>query len=137
MTKRETARSPTGLRDIFPAVDRPAVLVVEDEPSLRLLCRINLELEGFDVVEAATLAEARAAVEARRPSVVLLDLRIGRESGADLIGELRNRTPPVPVALVTGSAALGPDVEGLADAYLRKPYTIDALLATVRDLAAR
>jgi two-component system response regulator PilR (NtrC family) len=137
MTKRETACSPTEVRDIVLAVDRPAVLVVEDEPSLRLLCRINLELEGFDVIEAATLGEARAAVAARVPSVVLLDLRIGRESGADLIGELRNRTPPVPVALVTGSAALGPNVDGLADAYLRKPYTIDALLSTVKSLAAR
>jgi DNA-binding response OmpR family regulator len=113
------------------------VLVVEDEPSLRLLCRINLELEGFEVVEAATLAEARAAVASRVPNVVLLDLRVGRESGADLIDELRARTPPVPVALVTGSAALGPNVEGLADAYLRKPYTIDDLLSTVKSLAAR
>ena len=113
------------------------MLVVEDEPSLRLLCRINLELEGFDVVEATTLAEARAAVASHRPAVVLLDLKIGRESGADLIDELRSKTPPVPVAVVTGSAALGPSVEGIADAYLRKPYTIDALLATVRDLAAR
>ena len=119
------------------AVDRPAVLVVEDEPSLRLLCRINLELEGFDVFEASTLAEARAAVAARRPNVVLLDLKIGRESGADLIDELRMRTPPVPVALVTGSAAVGSNAEGLADAYLRKPYTIDDLLSTVKNLAAR
>jgi DNA-binding response OmpR family regulator len=118
-------------------VNRQAVLVVEDEPSLRLLCRINLELEGFDVFEAATLAEARAAVAKYAPSVVLLDLKIGRESGADLIGELRASTPPVPVALVTGSAALGPSVEGLADAYLRKPYTIEDLLSTVRNLASR
>jgi DNA-binding response OmpR family regulator len=113
------------------------VLVVEDEPSLRLLCRINLELEGYDVFEAATLAEARAAVASRPPNVVLLDLRIGRESGADLIHELRSRTPPVPVALVTGSAGTGPGVEGLADAYLRKPYTIDDLLSTVKNLASR
>jgi DNA-binding response OmpR family regulator len=118
-------------------VDRQAVLVVEDEPSLRLLCRINLELEGFEVFEAATLAEARAAVASRCPSVVLLDLKIGSESGADLIDELRGRTPPVPVALVTGSAALSPNVEGRADAYLRKPYTIDDLLSTVKTLAAR
>ncbi|HZQ88637.1 MAG TPA: response regulator [Gaiellaceae bacterium] len=117
-------------------MDRPAVLVVEDEPSLRLLCRVNLELEGFDVLEAGTLAEARAAVEARRPDVVLLDLRIGRESGRDLIEELRGCSPAVPVALVTGSAGLS-HVEGLADAYLLKPYTIDDLVTTVRDLAGR
>ncbi|MDE3025759.1 MAG: response regulator [Acidobacteriota bacterium] len=118
-------------------MERPAVLVVEDEPSLRLLCRINLELEGFEVVEAATLAEARAAVASRAPEVVLLDLRIGSESGADLIGELRGRTPPVRVALVSGSASLGSGAEGLADAYLPKPYSIEDLLSTVKSLAAR
>ena len=111
------------------------MLVVEDEPSLRLLCRINLELEGFEVVEAATLAEARAAVAACPPSVVLLDLAVGRENGADLIRELRDRRPPIPVALVSGSA-LEP-TEGVADAYLSKPYAIDDLLSTVRTLAAR
>jgi two-component system response regulator PilR (NtrC family) len=118
-------------------VDRQAVLVVDDEPSIRLLCRINLELEGFDVLEAATLAEARAAVSSRDVSVVLLDLRIGRETGGDLVQELRDRQPRVPVAFVTGSAEITPTDHGLADAYLSKPFTIEALLTTVRQLAAR
>lgn len=118
-------------------VERPAVLVVEDEPSLRLLCRINLELEGFDVLEAATLAEARAAMATCTPSAVLLDLRIGRENGADLISELHGRRPPIPVALVSGSASLGTSVEGTADAYLRKPYSIEDLLSTVKHLVSR
>jgi DNA-binding response OmpR family regulator len=124
----------TGYRQ---AVDRPAVLVVDDEPSIRLLCRINLELEGFEVLEAGSLAEARAAVASRDLSVVLLDFRVGNESGGDLVQELRERTPPVPVAFVTGSAELGPRIDSMADAYLRKPFTIDELLATVRRLAAR
>jgi DNA-binding response OmpR family regulator len=135
--KWETDGLSAGLRDTFAAVDRPAVLVVEDEPSLRLLCRINLELEGFEVLEAATLDEARKVVATAAPSVVLLDLKIGRENGADLIQELRGRRPPIPVALVSGSAALGPSVEGLADAYLLKPYTIEDLVSTVKQLAAR
>lgn len=113
------------------------MLVVDDEPSIRLLCRINLELEGFDVLEAGTLAEARAAVSSRDVSVVLLDLRIGHETGGDLVEELRNRQPPVPVAFVTGSAEIGPVNHGLADAYLEKPFTIEALLSTVKRLAAR
>jgi DNA-binding response OmpR family regulator len=113
------------------------VLVVDDEPSIRLLCRINLELEGFDVLEAGTLAEARAAAASRDLSVVLLDFRVGHESGGDLLQELQGRRPPVPVAFVTGSADLGPRIDGLADAYLRKPFTIDDLLSTVRRLAAR
>ncbi|HEX3055858.1 MAG TPA: response regulator [Gaiellaceae bacterium] len=118
-------------------MDRQAVLVVDDEPSIRLLCRINLELEGFDVLEAGTLAEARAAVSSHDVSVVLLDLRIGRETGGDLVQELRDRRPPVPVALVTGSADVTPTDHGLADAYLQKPFTIEALLTTVHRLAAR
>ena len=108
------------------------MLVVEDEQSLRLLCRINLELEGFDVVEAASLAEARAALAACEPAVVLLDLGIGRESGAELLPELR-----APVALLTGSAAIDPEVERGTAACLRKPFSIDDLIATVTALAAR
>lgn len=137
MAKGGTARSPTGIRSTFPAVDRPAVLVVDDEPSIRLLCRINLELEGFDVLEAGTLAEARAAAASRDLSVVLLDLHIGRETGSDLVRELHQRTPRVSVAFVTGSAEIAPTADGLADAYLPKPFTIDALLSTVKRLAAR
>jgi DNA-binding response OmpR family regulator len=118
-------------------VERQSVLVVDDEPSIRLLCRINLELEGFEVLEAGTLAEARAAVSSRDVSVVLLDLRIGHENGGVLAQELRNRQPPVPVAFVTGSSEISPVDRGLADAYLCKPFTIEALLSTVRRLAAR
>jgi DNA-binding response OmpR family regulator len=112
------------------------VLVVDDEPSIRLLCRINLELEGYRVMEAGTLAEARAAAASPDLSLVLLDLRLGNESGRTLLEELRSRTPPVPVALVTGSAELDRG-DGAADAALVKPFTIDALLRTVRELTSR
>jgi DNA-binding NtrC family response regulator len=113
------------------------VLVVDDEPAIRLLCRINLELEGYEVVEAGTLAEARAAIEAGDVSVVLLDLRVGHESGRTLLEELRSRVPPMPVALVTGSAELHPSGDGTADATLVKPFTIDQLVRTVRTLTSR
>ena len=110
------------------------ILVVDDEPSLRLLCRINLELEGYEVVEAGTLAEARAAVASHDLDLVLLDVHLGHESARPLLEELRSRTPHVPVALVTGSAELHPAGEASADATIVKPYTIEGLLETVRDL---
>jgi len=112
------------------------VLVVDDEPSIRLLCRVNLELEGYEVVDAGTLAEAREAVATRDVAVVLLDLHVGHEGGRALLEELRRRTPPVPVALVTGSAELHPAGDAMADATLMKPFTIDQLLQTVRNLIA-
>jgi DNA-binding response OmpR family regulator len=113
------------------------VLVVDDEPAIRLLCRVNLELEGFDVREAATLAEARAAIEAETPAVVLLDMHVGRDRGATLLTEIRLRQPRIAVALVTGSVEVEQGGGGVwdADAIIVKPFTIDALIATVRALA--
>jgi DNA-binding NtrC family response regulator len=112
------------------------ILVVDDDPSIRLLCRINLELEGYDVLEAETLGEARKRLDEHDVRAVLLDLRVGRESGTDLLGDLHARRPPIPVAVVSGSAELGAADEALAAAMLRKPFTIDQLLETVRKLTS-
>jgi DNA-binding response OmpR family regulator len=112
------------------------VLVVEDEPSIRLLCRVNLELDGFTVFEAATLAEARSRLESDPVDVVLLDLHLGRELGHTLVQELSGRTPRVRVALVSGTAELPSAEAAGADAVLPKPFQIERLLATVRALAA-
>lgn len=107
----------------------PAILVVEDDPSVRLLCRINLELEGFEVIEARSLAEARAAAGAQPLAGVLLDLHVGNEDGRTLLAELRGLEPPVPVALLTGAVDAG--AEGGVP-LLAKPFTIAQLLGTVR-----
>ena len=110
---------------------------MDDEPAIRLLCRVNLELEGYDVREAATLAEARAALEAEAPAVVLLDMHVGRERGATLLAEIRLRQPRIPVALVTGSVEVDQSQrDSGADAIIVKPFTIEELTSTVRALAA-
>ncbi len=82
----------------------PRILVVDDEPSIRLLCRVNLELDGHEVVEAGTLAEARAAVDAGQVDVVVLDVHLHGERSDELVAECRSQRPPIPVLLVTGSA---------------------------------
>jgi DNA-binding NtrC family response regulator len=111
------------------------VLVVDDEHSIRYLCRVNLELDGYRVLEAAEVAEARRLLETERIDVVLLDLNVGRERTDDLLEELRRRTPPMPVALVTGSTdVLAPD-RPAADAVLSKPFAPEELTETVRRLA--
>jgi two-component system OmpR family response regulator len=106
------------------------VLVVDDDPSIRLLCRINLELDGWSVREAAGVDEARA--QAGAADVVVLDLHIGTGSGADLLRELRRDHPHLKVAMLTGSDRLdGVD----SDAVITKPFTIAELTATVASLA--
>jgi two-component system OmpR family response regulator len=117
------------------AVDGQVVLVVDDAPAMRLLCRVNLELEGYRVVEAGTLDAARALLESEPVAVVLLDLHVGNEHGEALLEELRLRQPRIPVAVVTGSAEIdGRERRIEADAVLAKPFTIDALTGTVRGL---
>jgi len=113
---------------------RHTVLVVDDEQAIRLVCRVNLELDGYRVLEAGGLAEARRLLDDEPVEVVLLDLNLGAERTDDLLEELRRRTPPVPVALVTGS----PDATRMerpeADAVLAKPFDLVELADTVRRL---
>ena len=69
------------LRPGSDAGTRATVLVVEDDPSLRLLCRVNLELEHYRVLEAADLDRATALLMEEPINVVLLDLHVpARES---------------------------------------------------------
>jgi DNA-binding NtrC family response regulator len=111
------------------------VLVVDDEPSIRLLCRVNLELDGHEVLEADSLASARAALAEEDVHVVLLDVHLRGERSDALIGECHARRPPIPVVLVTGSADATQGGLTDADVILPKPFELDALLATVRSLA--
>jgi len=111
------------------------VLVVDDEPSIRLLCRINLELEGYDVLEAESLATVRAALAEEHVDVVVLDVHLGGERSHALVSECHARRPPIPVLLVTGSVDITHPELAEADAILPKPFELDALLSTVRNLA--
>jgi DNA-binding NtrC family response regulator len=113
--------------------DKQVVLVVDDEPAIRLLCRVNLELGGYEVQEAGTLEDARARI-ADRVDVVLLDMHIGNERGESLIDDLVAKG--IPVAIVTGSTDLEALAGTRADAVLGKPFTIDELEEIVTRLAA-
>jgi DNA-binding response OmpR family regulator len=120
-------------------VDSPSntVLVVDDDAAIRFLCRVNLELEGWTVSEAASVAQARAAVAGTELAVVLLDVHLGAESSLDFLEELRADHPDLPVAMLTGSTGT-PTLEGVtADAVIPKPFRPEALTATVGRLARR
>ena len=110
------------------------MLVVEDDPSLRLLCRVNLELEDFDVREAGTIEAARAAVEERRPDVVLLDVHLEGVASDGLLEELR--ALGIPVVVVTGTADID-QYRDRADAVLGKPFQPDDLVAAARRYSLR
>jgi DNA-binding NtrC family response regulator len=109
------------------------VLVVDDDPSLRLLCRVNLELEGYRVVEAGTVSEAQQALDHEPVDVILLDVHLGNERGLTLVSAIEERGLGASMALLTGSP-----VAHLPDgvAVIPKPFDIADLSTTVRRLAA-
>ena len=101
------------------------MLVVDDDASLRLLCRVNLELDGYAVVEAATTTEARAALAANPVDAMVLDLHLGGEDGRDLLTSLGADAPPV--AIFTGSEMITPELLAAADVVLPKPFALESL----------
>lgn len=111
--------------------DAVRVLVVDDDEALRLLCRVNLELEGFRVAEAASVDQAEQAL-ADRPDVVLLDVHLGGEDSSVLIDRVHEAG--LKVAVVTGSVDVS-EYRTRADAVLTKPFLPGALVEVVRRLS--
>jgi DNA-binding response OmpR family regulator len=109
----------------------PLILVVEDDASLRLVCRVNLELDGFRVAEAASVAEARAAAARERPALVVLDLWLGTEDAGELLDGLRGDR--LPVVLLSGADDAG-DYAGRATEVMGKPFEPMALVAAAQRL---
>ena len=106
--------------------------MVDDDPALRMLIRVNLELEGFDVQEAGNVQDADASVRDQRPDVVLLDVHLGGVASHDLLARLR--ADGLPVALVTGSVDVE-DYRSSAEAVISKPFVPQELVEIARRLA--
>src|SRR3954454_15072154 len=113
----------------------PTVLIVDDDASLRLLCRVNLELEGYHVLEAPSVAAAENAVAADPVDLFLLDVHIGADDGLALMRSLRAREHRAPVVLFTGSATLDSLTVAEADGVVPKPFRLEQLIDVVRELA--
>jgi DNA-binding response OmpR family regulator len=111
------------------------VLVVDDDPAIRLLCRVNLELDGHAVKEAGTLEDARDAMAAENFDLVILDVHVAGGDGRDLLAELRTSKPDLPVALLTGTADRSELITEQADALIPKPFTLEQLRGTVEQLS--
>jgi DNA-binding NtrC family response regulator len=115
------------------------VLVVEDDSALRLLCTVNLELDGHRVLEAPTVGAARGHLDAEEIDVVFLDVHIAGESGYDLIEPIRRRGA-TPIVLMSGTAEVTPADRKRVDAVLSKPFEpedLSTLVARFSQLSAK
>ncbi len=117
-------------------MDHPGILIVDDEPQARLAIATALELAGHGTcAEAGSLAEARLAIAAREPDLVLLDLTLPDGSGETLLGELAAEHPGLPVIVITGINDVATAVRCMrsrAIDYLVKPLDPAGLDGAVR-----
>src|SRR5438046_10712154 len=118
------------------------VLVIDDEAPIRLLCRVNLEAEGMDVIEAADGPSGVEKARDEEPDVILLDVMMPGLDGWRVAEELLedDRTRGIPIIFLTARAefrdrARGLDIGGVD--YVTKPFNPLELAPLVRDLLAR
>ena len=133
---------PTGderqLNDAGPAA---RILYVEDEELNRALLRAvlhrspDLRLRSAALVEARTLAQARAILTEQELDIVLLDVRLPDGNGLDLLREIKSRSPDLGVVVMSASVLPEEREEAMkagSDAFVAKPYVPGDLLATLQ-----
>lgn len=115
------------------------VLVIDDEPDVLLLCRVNLEHAGHEVLMAADGLHGVELARSERPDVIVLDLMMPRMDGYGVLEELSGDTGTrgVPVLILTARTRTEDQLRGWragAAGYLTKPFTPNSLTADVARL---
>jgi len=116
------------------------ILIVEDEPSMRLGLKDNLEFEGYEVLIAEDGQAALDVVSAGTFDLILLDVMLPKISGFDVCKKLRKEGNTTPIILLTAKGEEIDKVLGLelgADDYVTKPFSLRELLARIKAVLRR
>ena len=116
------------------------ILVVDDDRAVRESLRRSLAFNGYQVDLATDGQEALAAVDARRPDAMVLDVMMPRLDGLSVCRRMREAGDALPILVLTARDAVSDRVAGLdagADDYLPKPFALEELLARLRALLRR
>lgn len=120
-------------------VEPRTVLVVDDEPDVLLLCRVNLEFEGYRVIEAGDGEEALDRLADEVPDVVLLDVMMPKLDGWAVLERIKAdpRTAEVPVVMLTAKVQDHDQIRGWSSGaaeYITKPFSPLSLSQVVQDV---
>lgn len=125
---------------VAPQVDKPRLLVVEDDPALAQALALALSRRGFTVAQATNGRTALERATGESFAVIVLDLTLPELDGLDVLREIRAKGFSTPIIVLTARGTVGDRVQGLrlgADDYLSKPFDLDELEARLRALLRR
>jgi|YNPNPStandDraft_1061719.scaffolds.fasta_scaffold49527_2 two-component system alkaline phosphatase synthesis response regulator PhoP/two-component system response regulator VicR len=121
--------------------ERKKILAVDDDKFIVMVIRVNLEFEGYEVVEAYDGVQALEMIESENPDLVVLDIMMPEMNGWDVLSRIREnpKTEDLPVIMLT-ALAQDRDIEEAtlrgADVYLTKPFEPEELILTVKRMLA-
>lgn len=119
-------------------MNEPIILVIDDEVQIRRLLRVSLEAAGYRIVEADTGQDGIVQAAMSRPNLIILDLGLPDLSGLEVLHQIRawSTTPVIVLSVQDGEQDKIAALDGGADDYVTKPFTMGELLARLR-VAAR
>lgn len=110
------------------------ILVVDDEESIRLLYKEELEDEGYDVDVAADGKEALTKLASYKPDLVTLDLKMPEMDGLEVLGKIREHDMDIPIVLLTAYSEFKQDFTTWAsNAYIVKSMDLSELKGTIKE----
>jgi len=121
-------------------MNRPHIMLVEDEPHIARGLVFNLECEGYRVTHVETGADALACFEQEPLSLIVLDLMLPDGNGLDICRKIRKQEPQLPILMLTALSEEEDRIAGLqegADDYLTKPFNLDEFLLRVHGILKR
>jgi excisionase family DNA binding protein len=116
---------------------RRLILIVDDDESLREFVRVNLEMEGYAVREAADATEGLAALEEEPPDLILLDVMMPKVDGWEMLRRVRERhgVDSIPVIMFSGKVDNGGEAERQgAQGFIGKPFDPQQLIESTKQL---
>lgn len=115
-------------------MNEPVILVIDDEVQIRRLLRVSLEAAGYRIVEADTGQDGIVQAAMSRPNLIILDLGLPDLSGIEVLHQIRtwSTTPVLVLSVQDGEQDKIAALDGGADDYVTKPFTMGELLARLR-----
>jgi len=121
-------------------IDKPSLLLVEDEESLRETIKLNLELEGYEVTTVDNGPDVLKAVKNEYFDLIILDIMLPEMDGITVCENIRMQNNPVPILFLSAKNSGADRIEGLkkgGDDYLTKPFNLEELLLRIEKLIVK